>query len=146
MPIARAFVEEIILKFGIHQAILTDQESNFMGDVFGNVCKLLKIKKIKCTAYHPQTNGALERTHRVLVEYLRCFILEDQCNWDKWVSYATFVFNTTPHTPTAFIPTNGCSAGNPIYQGYYTQTHPTLNTHMMTMLRKCNPVCSLVIV
>ena len=96
MPIARAFVEEIILKFGIHQAILTDQESNFMGDVFGNVCKLLKIKKIKCTAYHPQTNGALERTHRVLVEYLRCFILEDQSNWDKWLPYATFVFNTTP--------------------------------------------------
>jgi len=75
MTIARAFVEEIILKFGIPQTILTDQGSNFMSEVFRNVCKLLKIKKIKCTAYHPQTNGALERTHRVLVEYLWCFIL-----------------------------------------------------------------------
>lgn len=84
--------------------ILTDQGSNFLSEVFTNVCKLLKIKKIKCTAYHPQSNGALERTHRVLVEYLRCFILEDQSNWDKWLFYATFVFNTTPHTATGFTP------------------------------------------
>ena len=30
MTIARAFVEEIVLKFGIPQTILTDQGSNFM--------------------------------------------------------------------------------------------------------------------
>jgi hypothetical protein len=75
-----------------------------MSEVFTNICKLLRIKKIKCTAYHPQTNGVLERTHRILVEYLRCFILEDQNNWDKWLPYATFVFNTTPHTNTGFTP------------------------------------------
>jgi len=61
MTVDRAFVEEI-LKFGIPKSILTDQGSNFMSEVFGNVCKILKIKRIKCTAYHPQTNGALERT------------------------------------------------------------------------------------
>jgi len=104
MTIARAFVEEIILKFGIPQIILTDQGSNFMSEVFRNVCKILKIKKLKCTAYHPQTNGALERTHWVLVEYLRCFVLDDQSNWDKWLPYATIVFNTTPHTSTGFTP------------------------------------------
>ena len=98
MTIAKVFVEEVILKFGIPQMILTDQGSNFLSEIFTNVCKLLRIKKIKCTAYHPQSNGALERTHRVLVECLRCFILEDQSNWDKWLPYATFVFNTTPHT------------------------------------------------
>jgi hypothetical protein len=104
VTVAKALVEEIILKFGIPQTILTDQGSNFMSEVFGNVCKLLKVKRIKCTAYRPQTNGALERTHRVLVEYLRCFILEDQSNWDQWLPYATFVFNTTPHTSTGFTP------------------------------------------
>jgi len=67
VTVAKAFVEEIVLKFGIPQIILTDQGSNFMSEIFTNVCKLLRIKKIKCTAYHPETNGALERTHRVLV-------------------------------------------------------------------------------
>jgi hypothetical protein len=84
--------------------ILADQGSNFLSEVFSNVCKLLKIKKIRISAYCPQSNGALERTHRVLVEYLRCFILEDQSTWDRWLPYATFVFNTTPHTATGFTP------------------------------------------
>ena len=102
--IARVFVEEVILKFGIPQMILTDQGSNFMSEIFTNICKLLNIKKRKCTAYYPQSNGALERTRRVLVEYLRSFILEDKSDWDKWLPYATFVFNTTPHTATGYTP------------------------------------------
>ena len=63
-----------------------------------------RVKRIKTSAYHPQTNGALERTHRDLVEYLRCFILENQTDWDKWIPYATFVFNTRPHSSTGFAP------------------------------------------
>ena len=91
------------MKFGIPQVILTDQGSNFLNDLFANVCKL-RIKRIKTTSYHPQSNGALERTHRVLVEYLRCYILEDQTDWDKWIPYTTFVLNTTPHSSTGFTP------------------------------------------
>lgn len=104
MTVAKVFVQEIVLKFGIPQVILTDQGSNFLSDLFANVCKLLRIKRIKTSPYHPQSNGALERTHRVLVEYLRCYILEDQTDWDKWITYATFVFNTTPHSSTGFTP------------------------------------------
>jgi hypothetical protein len=104
VTVAKAVVDEIFLTFRIPQTVLTEQGSNFMSEVFANVCILLKIKRIKCTAYHPQTNGSLKKTHRVLVEYLRCFILEDQSNWDQWLSYATFVFNTTPHTSTGFTP------------------------------------------
>ena len=115
--------------------VLTDQGSNFLSEIFTNVCKLLKIKKIKCTAYYPQSNGALETTHRVLVEYLRCFILEDQTNWDKWLPYATFVFNTTPHTATGFTPMNYYLVENPIYLAYYRRNPPILSTLMTVMLR-----------
>jgi hypothetical protein len=65
---------------------------------------LLRVIRIKTSAYRPQTNGALERTHRVLLEYLRCYILENQTDWDHWISYATFVFNMTPHSSTGFTP------------------------------------------
>ena len=145
MTVARAFVEEIILKFGIPQSILTDQGSNFMSEVFGNVCKILKIKRIKCTAYHPQTNGALERTHRVLVEYLRCFILEDQSNWDKWLPYATFVFNTTPHTSTGFTPHELLFGRKPNIPGLLQRDLLTLYMLTMILLKNCNLVCNRVI-
>jgi hypothetical protein len=102
--VAKVFVEEIILKFGIPQVILTDQGSNFLSNLFANVCKLLRIIRIKTRSFHPQTNRSFERTHRVLVQYLRCYILVDQIDWDLWISYATFVFNTTPYSSTGFTP------------------------------------------
>jgi transposase InsO family protein len=104
MTVAKVFVEEVVLKFEIPPVLFTDQGSNFLSKYFANVCKLLRIKRIKTSRYHPQTNAALERIPRVLVEYLRCYILEDQTDWDKWISYATFVFNTTPHSSTGFTP------------------------------------------
>jgi transposase InsO family protein len=57
-----------LLKFGIPQVILTDQDSNFLGEIFTNACNLLKVRSLISTAYHPQTIGALERTNRVVVE------------------------------------------------------------------------------
>jgi hypothetical protein len=95
-----------------------------MSEVFTNVCKLLKIKKVKCTAYHHQSNGALERMQRVLFEYLRCFILEDQINWDKWLPYATFVFNTTPDTAMGFTPHELLFARKPNIPGVLQKEPP----------------------
>jgi len=83
LTVARVFVEKIILKCGIPQTLLTDQGSNFLSQLFANVCKLLRVKRIKTSSYHPQTNGALEWAHRILVENLRCYILENQTDWDK---------------------------------------------------------------
>jgi len=58
----------------------------------------LKINKIQTTAYHPESNGALERSHRTLAEYLRHYVGEDQTDWDEWIPFAMFTYNTTPHT------------------------------------------------
>jgi hypothetical protein len=57
----------------------------------------LKVHKLNTSAYHPEGNGALERTHNVIVEYLRC------TNWDQFLPFACFVYNTTPHTMTKFM-------------------------------------------
>jgi transposase InsO family protein len=87
--VAQAFVEEMEQKFGIPQLLLTDQGCHFLGELFANLCKLLKIRRIRTTAYHPHSNGALDRTRRVLAGYLRCYISEDNTNCSQSVRYAT---------------------------------------------------------
>ncbi|KAG5867118.1 hypothetical protein JTB14_011107 [Gonioctena quinquepunctata] len=72
--IAQAFVENIACIFGAPQIIVTDQGANFMSSVFKETCKLLRIDKINTCAFRPQSNGALERSHRTLGEYLRNFV------------------------------------------------------------------------
>jgi transposase InsO family protein len=101
--VVKEFVTHIILKLGTPEKILTDQGSNFLSNVFKNSCKILKIKKLQTTPFHPESNGSLERSHRVLMEYLRHYITEDQSKWDEWVQYAVYVYNTSTHTSTGYI-------------------------------------------
>jgi len=65
---------------------------------------MLKFKKIQSTAFHPESQGSIERSHRVLTEYLRHYVNKDQTNWDEWVPFGTYVHNTTVHSATGFTP------------------------------------------
>lgn len=102
--ISKEFITKIVPKHGIPEKILIAQGTNFLSEIFRNTCKLLKINKIQTTAYHPESNGALERSHRTLTEYLRHYINKDQTNWDEWIPFAMFTYNTTPHTATGYTP------------------------------------------
>lgn len=102
--VAREFVQNIVLKFGTPDVILTDQGSNFLSELFARTCKLLRIKRTHTTAFCPQSNGRLEHGHRVLIEYLRHYVTEDQKDWDDWIPYATCVYNVTTHRATGYTP------------------------------------------
>ena len=104
ITIANKLVENFICKFGIPKYILTDQGKDFMSNLLNEVSKLFKIKQINCTAYHPQSNGALERSHQTLADYLKHYTNKDQSDWDKWLDFAMFSYNTTIHTTTKFTP------------------------------------------
>jgi len=108
--VARSFVEKVILTSGTSRILQTDQGANFMREVFRNTCRILGIKKIQSTAFHPETQGSIERSHRMLAEYVRHYVKEDQTNWDQWVPSATYVYNTTEHTATRFTPMSYCLA------------------------------------
>jgi transposase InsO family protein len=103
--VAEAFCTEIVLKGpGIPKVLLTDQGTNFLSRFFRSLCRLLEIEKIQTTAFHPESNGALERSHRQLGEFLRHYIDKDQTNWDVLAPFAQFCHNTskcrtTGHTP-----------------------------------------------
>jgi len=63
--VAKKFVLNFVLKFSAPAQILTDQGQNFLSDLLKNMCKLLKIKKIQTTAFHPESNVGLD----VVIEY-----------------------------------------------------------------------------
>lgn len=101
--IAQAVLENCILNFGPMQFIKTDQGTEYKG-VFDELCNLLNINHKCSTAYHPQTIGALERNHRCLNEYLRIFTNEARNNWDDWMPFYSFAYNTTPNLEHNYTP------------------------------------------
>jgi His(2)-Cys(2) zinc finger./Integrase core domain. len=102
--IAVKLTSDFICKFGIPNSILTDQGRDFTSTLLKDIAKLFKIKQIQTTAYHPQTNGALERSHITLVDYLKHYVNPDQTDWDKWLDPAMFAYNTTIHSSTNYTP------------------------------------------
>lgn len=66
--VARAFVDHVVLIYGIPQIILSDCGSQFLSETFKSVCKLLGIKHTHSTSFRPQSNGSNERSHKSLIE------------------------------------------------------------------------------
>lgn len=64
--IATVFLKEYISRFGVPIRVTSDQGSQFTSSVFRELSKFLGIDKIETTAYHPQSNGLVERFHRQL--------------------------------------------------------------------------------
>jgi len=102
--VAKAFVDQMVLMYGIPQIILSDCGSQFLSETFKSVCKLLGIKHVHSASFRSQSNGSNERSHESLIEYLRSYVAADLGDWDQCVKYATSVHDTTPHSATNYMP------------------------------------------
>lgn len=100
--IAKAFSEDFICRFGCPEIVVTDQGANLISDIMKQIAKIFHIKQIKSTTFHPETIGSLERSHHTLVEYLRYYI--SATDWDDYLKYAMFSYNTSVHEATNFTP------------------------------------------
>lgn len=100
---AEAFVNNFICRFGCPKAILTDQGTNFLSYLMKNIAKRFKIKHFRTSTYHPQSNGSVERSHHVFIEYLKVFISKNE-EWDEFMERATFSYNTSVHEGTKYTP------------------------------------------
>ena len=69
--VARAFAGTWISRFGCPDDVTSDQGGQFTGHLWTQMNKMLGIKTKFTTAYHPQSNGLVERLHRRLKDGLR---------------------------------------------------------------------------
>ena len=70
----------------------------------GTFEQAFKIRHIKTTNFHPQSNGSIERTHSTVKDLLKTCMKDKQNEWDEnlkliCMGYNTSVHETTGHTP-----------------------------------------------
>ena len=104
VSVANAIVEEWIMKFGAPDVIHTDQGTNFNSELMHDICRIFMIDKTKTTPYHPQGNGQVERFNRVIADTLSKYCSEKPHEWDLYLPYVTFVYNTTVHRTIGATP------------------------------------------
>ncbi len=76
--------------FGLPKSIQSDQGSNFMSGLFQQVMHELGIKQYKSSAYHPQSQGALERFHQTLKNMIRIYCFDTSKDWDEGIHLLLF--------------------------------------------------------
>ena len=90
--------------FGLPKVVQTNQGSNFLSKVFAQVMKTLAIKHQVSSAYHPQSQGALERWHQALQSMLRKYCLDTSKDWDEGVPFVLFASRETIQESLKFSP------------------------------------------
>ena len=82
-------IVKTLIKFftflGLPKSVQFDQESNFMSGIFQQVMHELGIKQYRSSAYHPESQGALERFHRILKNMIRSYCFDTEKDWDEGI-------------------------------------------------------------
>lgn len=93
---------KVILLYGPPKFLLSDNGSAYIAQLFKEVCKIIKIKKLYTAPYHCQSNF-VERNHCNIESYLRIFANENK-EWDELLPFYVFSYNTRISTATNYTP------------------------------------------
>ena len=91
-------------RLGVPQEILSDQGSQFMSEVMAEVCRLLSIRHLVSSPYHPMTNGLCEKFNGTLKKILKRLCEKNPKNWDRYLDAALFAYREAPQESTGFSP------------------------------------------
>jgi transposase InsO family protein len=102
--IADFFVNQVITRHGAVVKVLTDRAPSFCSEFIQAVYKLTRAQHITTTAYHPSTNGLVERSIRSIRSMMSHYINETHNNWDVYLNKLVFAYNTSQQTTTGETP------------------------------------------
>lgn len=118
--VARALIDGWFSRFGVPAIITSDLGGQFESNLFGELLKTTGCNHFRTTAYHPQSNGIIERFHRTFkaailchspeqwIEHLPIILLGLRTTYknDIAASPAELVYGTTLRIPGEFFETN----------------------------------------
>lgn len=102
--LARILVNELEPLIGPPKQLLSDQGAELVGQVAREVYLMMHTEKLTTTAYHPQTNGMVERFNGTLKAALRSCIQNKKEHWETYIPHVLSVYRTTPHSVTGYSP------------------------------------------
>ena len=102
--IAQLLIEKIVCRHGVPAKLLSDRGANFLSELLEEIYRLLGTKKVNTSAYHPQTDGLVERFNRTLTEMLSKTVDASGRDWDRRLPYVLFAYRASIQESTKESP------------------------------------------
>jgi transposase InsO family protein len=116
---ARAYATGFVSRYGVNEILVTDKGSNFMSAFF-EVCRILGVKHIHTTSFHPIENLPAERMHKTMNRALGFYVNNVGNDWDDLLPLFLMAQRAAPSSVTGYSPYY-------LLHGYEIQTPSTQN-------------------
>lgn len=103
-PVVVKALVKFFSTFGLPKIVQSDQGTNFMSKLFKQVMQNLGITHRTSSAYHPESQGALERFHQTLKSMLRKYCMQTGNEWDEGIPMLMFAIRESVQESLGFSP------------------------------------------
>ena len=104
----------------------SDRGSQFVSDLWLEVCSLMGIARDPTTSYHPQHNGKIARIHRCLKNSLRARLL-GRVNWLSELPWVMLGLRAASNLDTGVSPSILVTGQQPTLPGQLVVQRPTID-------------------
>ena len=94
----------IFSRVGIPSVLLSDNGPQFVAGFIQEVARLLSLKLIHSTIYHPMSNGLIDKFNGTLKGMFRRMSAERPKDWDRYIEALLFAYREAPQSSTGFSP------------------------------------------
>ena len=95
IQLAELYINRIVSLYGVPLEISSDRGSIFTSKFWGSFQNALGTKLNFSTAYHPQSQGQVERINQILEDMLRACVISFGMKWEECLPYAEFSYNNS---------------------------------------------------
>nr|GEV61137.1 hypothetical protein [Tanacetum cinerariifolium] len=129
IEVAQEFLDTVNKLHGLPTFIVLNMDKVFLSNFWKELFKLLQVKLLISTAYHPYLDGQTEVVNRCLECYLRCMTGERTKEWKKWLSLAELWYISNFYT----------SIQTTSFEAVYGQSPPVHVTYLggLSKLKLC---------
>ena len=86
----------IFSRVGVPDEVLSDRGAQFTSRLMNEVNRLLSIKQLNTTPYHPMCNGLCEKMNGAIKIMIKRLSAERPRDWDRYLAPALFVYREVP--------------------------------------------------
>ena len=91
-------------RFGCAKRLITDQGREFINGINTHLQALLGTEHRMTSAYHPQSNGMVEKLNHTIQSCLLKVVSDHQRDWDTYIDPILFAIRTSKHKSTGYTP------------------------------------------